>query len=163
MFCVGIGQDSHAFLKEKSEKKLILGGVEIPNHIGLQGNSDADVIAHAIFNTLSSAIGERSIGIYADELCIEKQIYDSFVYLKLIKKKIDKKYLSINNLSVSVEAKTPRLEMYHDRMKKNICDFFKLAIDQVGITFTSGENLSSFGRGEGIQVFCVASLLKKNN
>ena len=62
----GIGQDSHRF---KTGRKLILGGLYIPNHAGCDGNSDADVILHALCNALASSVGKGSISTYADKLC----------------------------------------------------------------------------------------------
>jgi len=158
MFRVGFGQDSHRFVSDKDNKKLILGGVEIANCAGLEGNSDADVIAHAIFNSLSQAIGDRSIGVYADKLCLEENILDSFRYLEIMRDKLKEKNLEINNLGISVEAKIPRLEPYHDKIKKRFCDFFHLDQDRIGLVFTSGEGLTAFGQGKGIQVSVVVSL-----
>ena len=63
MFYVGFGQDSHHFVDEGDPKPLVLGGVTVPGHRGLKGNSDADVILHALFNALTQAVGGRSIGV----------------------------------------------------------------------------------------------------
>ena len=69
MIRVGLGQDSHVFEPDDSIKPLILGGVTFPGVPGLKANSDGDVVLHAIFNALSSAVGRRSLGIYADPIC----------------------------------------------------------------------------------------------
>ena len=79
---VGIGQDSHRFDGEGKDKSLILGGIEIPSGLSLQGNSDADVVLHALCNAISGISGKTIIGPYADKLCREQGITDSAEYIK---------------------------------------------------------------------------------
>ncbi|MBW2980313.1 2-C-methyl-D-erythritol 4-phosphate cytidylyltransferase [Candidatus Woesearchaeota archaeon] len=155
---VGIGQDSHKFTDEK--KDLVLGGVVIPNEQGLEANSDGDVILHALFNALSQAAGEKSLGNYADSMC-ENGIKDSREYLRVILDIINKKNYKINNVGFMIEAKKPRLGANEDRIKENIANLLGITKDKVGITATSGEELTPFGQGKAIQVFSVASLTRK--
>ena len=88
-FRIGFGQDSHPFSGDKN-KKLILGGCIIPNETGLEADSDGDVILHALFNAISSAIGDRSLDYYAGPMC-KKGITDSKEYLKVILRKLNEK------------------------------------------------------------------------
>jgi 2-C-methyl-D-erythritol 4-phosphate cytidylyltransferase/2-C-methyl-D-erythritol 2,4-cyclodiphosphate synthase len=155
---IGFGQDSHRFAKEK--KELFLGGVLIEGENGLEGNSDGDVVLHAIFNALSQAVGEKSISHYADSMC-RKGIKDSKEYLKVAKKLVEEKNCRINNIGVMVEAKKPKLEPYAERMKEAIANILEIKKEDVGITFTSGEELTDFGRGLGIQAFAVCSVVKE--
>lgn len=154
---VGFGQDSHKFSGNKN-KKLILGGFVIPNEIGLEANSDGDLILHALFNAISSAIGERSLGYYSDSMC-KKGVTDSKEYLKVILNKLNQKNMAISNVSVSIEAKKPKLEKYTERIKGSLSGILKLEKERIGITYTSGEELSSFGQGRGMQCFAVVSII----
>src|SRR3989344_1953336 len=100
-FRIGFGQDSHKFSQNRS-RKLILGGYIVPNEIGMEANSDGDLILHALFNAISSAIGLKSLGHYADPM-LERGITDSREYLKTILEKLKEKNLRINNVSISIE------------------------------------------------------------
>ncbi len=162
MFRIGIGQDSHCFETEEN-KPLVLGGVKISESGGLKANSDGDVILHSLCNALSSAIGGDSIGTWADKMCLEEGIKDSDRYLKHVFNKIKTFNLSITNISISVEAKKPRLALeLINKIKKSLSKLLEIKIDQIGLTFTSGEGLTAFGRGEGIQVFSIVSINKND-
>lgn len=155
MFRIGLGQDSHAFDKHQ-DKALVLGGVVIEKTGGLSGDSDADVILHSICNALSSAIGGDSLGTWADELCLKQGVSDSQVYIKTIMKKVVEANCKVGNVSISVEAKKPRISpVLVYRMKKTIASLLQVQINQVGITFISGDGLTGFGRGEGVQAVSV--------
>jgi 2-C-methyl-D-erythritol 2,4-cyclodiphosphate synthase len=154
---VGLGQDSHAFEPDGSQKPLVLGGVVFPGAPGLQANSDGDVVLHAIFNALSSAIGKRSLGIYADPIC-ERGVKDSSAYLAVALDMVREAGYTVGNVSVSIEARRPRIEPRAEEMQQHIADLLGVSTDRVGLTATSGEGLTAFGRGEGIQVFVIASL-----
>jgi len=160
VFKVGLGLDSHRFTDKK--KPLILGGVIIENARGLEADSDGDVVLHSLFNAISQALGERSIGFYADSMCKEQGIKDSSEYLKIVRSHLDKQGYVVNNIGVMIEAKEPRMEQYVEKMKRSISGFLKVRESDVGITITSGEGLTSFGRGKGIQVSCVVSLIKES-
>ncbi len=156
-FRVGFGQDSHQFSGNKN-KKLILGGYIITNEIGLEANSDGDIILHALFNAISQAIGERSLGFYADEMC-KKGITDSKEYLKAILSKLSQKNMKINNIGIMIEAAKPKLEKHTDKIKNSLSKILKLDKENIGITYTSGEELTSFGQGKGMQCFVIVSIL----
>ena len=152
---VGLGLDSHRF---ETEKPLILGGIEIPDEPGLKADSDGDVILHALFNALSQAIGGRSLGCYADKMCLEQEIKDSKKYLKVILKKLEEKNCKINNIGIMMEAKKPRLEPWHDKIKESISQLLKIDKENIGLTFMTGEDLTDFGKGLGIQCYCVVTV-----
>ncbi len=159
MFRVGFGQDSHRF-SDDVKKKLILGGIEIKGEKGLEGNSDADVIIHAICAAIEQALGRINFSVYADEMC-SQGIIDSAEYLKVALSHMKKDGYNINNLGISIEAKTPKILPIEDRMKNRLAEILEIKKSQIGINATSGEGLTAFGRGEGIQVFVVISLIKK--
>ena len=160
-FRIGFGQDSHRFSHNRG-RKLVLGGCIVPNEVGLEANSDGDLILHALFNALSSAIGCKSLGHYADPM-LEKGITDSKEYLKVILNKLKEKNLKINNVSISIEAKKPRLDNYTDKITSSLSKILDIKKEGIGITYTSGEGLTAFGRGEGIQCFVVVLLSSSPN
>ncbi len=158
MFRVGFGQDSHRFSNDAT-RKLVLGGVEIENESGLEGNSDGDVFIHAICAAIEQALGRTNFSVYADEMC-KNGIVDSAEYLKIALSHLKENNYIINNLGISMEAKKPRILPLEDKLKDNLVKILKLDKNNIGINATSGDELTAFGRGEGIQVFVIISLIK---
>ncbi len=159
-FLVGIGQDSHRFHSE--EKGLTLAGVYYPDQPKLEANSDGDVILHALFNAIAQALGEKSLGHFADPLYHQKQITDSQQYLKIMLTKIEEQKFQINNLGLALECKIPAIDPLTLQLKKSLSKICQIPPEKIGITATSGEGLTPFGRGEGIQCFATVSLLKSD-
>ncbi len=151
---IGIGQDSHRFDFEIENKKLILGGVIFENHAPLLGNSDADVILHSITNAVSGVTCENILGKIADKMCLEEGITDSSIYLKEALK-----YLGDNrivHLSISIECSTPKISPKIPEIRESLSKLLDLPGTSIGITATTGEGLTQFGQGLGIQVFsCI--------
>lgn len=155
MFISAIGQDSHRFEKEDSSKPLILGGVEIPGCVGLDGNSDADVVLHAVTNAISGLSGINILGAISDDLCLNKGIKDSRVYLQ---KALDTlSQYRLLHVSISIEAKRPHFAKHIPGVKASIAKLLSLEEKHVGLTATTGEGLTAFGKGEGIQAFVIVS------
>jgi len=152
---IGIGLDSHKFTKKK--KPLMIGSVKIADKDGFEANSDGDVLLHALFNALSTAIGSKSIGFYADDM-YKKGITDSKKYLEFILDKINKKGLKISNIACMLEGKKPKIDEHVDKIKASLSKLLKVNKENVGIAATSGEELSEFGKGEGMQCLCVVTL-----
>ncbi|KAA0449968.1 MAG: 2-C-methyl-D-erythritol 2,4-cyclodiphosphate synthase [Candidatus Thioglobus sp.] len=151
----GIGQDSHAFIDNKNDKKpLILGGIIFENARGLKGNSDADVVLHSLTNAISSITGNNILGSRADNLC-QQGITDSAEYLKLALQDLGP--WRINHIAIAIECLNPKIAAKINELKSNIADLTSLKSSDVGITATTGEGLSAFGKGEGIQVFSIVS------
>ncbi|MBD3343611.1 MAG: 2-C-methyl-D-erythritol 2,4-cyclodiphosphate synthase [Chitinivibrionales bacterium] len=153
----GIGHDTHRFQLEVP-KNLVLGGFTIPDCFGLQGNSDGDVVLHALTNALSSITGVNILGAVADEMCMKKGIKDSKKYLKKALGCL--KEYAVVHVSISIEAKIPKLAPHIDAMKESIASLFSLTPSDVGITATSGERLTAYGRGEGIMAIAVVTAIK---
>jgi 2-C-methyl-D-erythritol 2,4-cyclodiphosphate synthase len=153
---VGHGQDSHRF-SLNDQKPLFLGGLKIPGSQGLDGNSDADVILHAITDAISSITGVTVIGQIADRMC-QEGVTDSKVYLaKSLEYLVDYK---ITHVSVVLECKRPRIDIIVPKLKESIADLLSIDEVDVGITATSGEGLSEFGRGEGIYSTAIITVVK---
>jgi len=150
-----IGQDSHRFEPAGSRKPLMLGGYQVPDCVGLAGNSDADVVLHALTNAISGVSGVNILGRISDELCLEKGIIDSAVYLADALKTLG--MYRIAHISISIEAKQPKLADHIPHIKQTIARLCFLNPQDVGVTATSGEGLTDFGRGEGMQVFAMVT------
>ncbi len=153
---IGIGQDSHKFTEAK-DKKLVLGGFEIKNEAGFEANSDGDVILHALFNALSTAIGDKSLGFYADKMCKEG-IKDSKKYLEFILNKVKERNYKISNVAIMLEGKKPKVDQHIDKIKNSLSKILKIKGENIGIAATSGEELTEFGKGKGMQCFVAVSL-----
>jgi 2-C-methyl-D-erythritol 2,4-cyclodiphosphate synthase len=156
MFRVGLGQDSH---KLKSGGVLVLAGVEISQELHLEADSDGDVIIHSLCNALSTAIGGGSLDTWAGEM-FRKGIKDSREFLKAILTKVNSQNYKISNVAIMVEASKPRLEEQRETMQKSLANLLKIEQDRVGIAFTSGEGLTNFGKGEGMQAISTVLLEK---
>jgi 2-C-methyl-D-erythritol 2,4-cyclodiphosphate synthase len=155
MFKSAIGQDSHRFEEEGSTKRLMIGGVQISGCPGLAGNSDADVVLHALVNALSGISGHNILGKISDDMCLRQGITDSRAYLaKAMESLVN---CQISHVSVAIEGKRPRLEPVIDAIKGSLANLLKLQPSDVGITATTGEGLTAFGRGEGLQAFVIVS------
>jgi 2-C-methyl-D-erythritol 2,4-cyclodiphosphate synthase len=151
---VGIGQDSHRFDFEDKEKKLVLGGVVFEGYPPLQGNSDADVILHSVTNAVSGVTCVNILGSISDDLCLNKGIKDSSVYLNEALK-----YLGDNkivHLSISIECLKPKITPKIPEIRSSLSRLLGIPENCIGITATTGEGLTQFGQGLGIQVFsCI--------
>ncbi len=154
----GLGQDSHRFDSDTSAKPLILGGVIIDGCPGLDGNSDADVVLHALTNAVSGITGVNILGAISDKMCLEDGIKDSRPYLQKALEYLDG--WRIVHVSMSIEAKRPKLSPHIDKIKESVAEILGLDKCEVGLTATSGEGLTAFGRGEGIQVFAIMTAVK---
>lgn len=155
MYISAIGQDSHRFEPVGSSKPLILGGVQLTGQRGMMGNSDADVVLHAITNAVSGISGVNILGKVSDDLCLKQGITDSRVYLSEALKTLGEWKLS--HVSISIEARRPHLAEHIEEIRNSIAALLSLAVEHIGLTATSGEGLTEFGKGEGIQVFVVVS------
>ena len=151
---VAIGQDSHRFDFNDKTKELILGGVKFENHSPLAGNSDADVVLHSITNAVSGITTVNVLGKIADDMC-KSGILDSEEYLKEALKYLDYKII---HLSISIECKTPKITPKIEKMRENISRILDIEPSCVGITATTGEELTEFGKGNGISCFSVITV-----
>lgn len=154
---VGLGQDSHKF---SDKPPLILGTLTFPKLPKLEANSDGDVILHAIFNAITNSIGKKSIGYYCDDLCKNLGIKDSKEYIKLALKLLKEENYKINNIGLMIECSVPKLEPVVDKIKHSLKTVLGISENNIGITATSGESLTPWGKGQGIQCFAIISVIK---
>ena len=154
-----IGQDSHRFGEPCGDTFIKLGGIDIPFDKPIEANSDGDVVYHAITNAISGFTGVNILGGEADVICLDKGIKDSAVYIdKALEYLTDEKII---HCSITIECLCPKLKPHIPAMKESIGNILGIPASSVGITATTGEGLTGFGRGEGIQVFCILTFTKE--
>lgn len=153
IYRTGIGQDSHRFLPNDSTKPCIIGGVEFDDVPGLAADSDGDVVYHAICRAITSITSVAILATIAKDLCLNKGITDSKVYLeKALETLKDQK---IVHIAISIEAKRPKFQKKIDLMREKIAAIANLDVSQIGISAHTGDGLTDFGCGDGIAVFCA--------
>lgn len=152
---VGHGYDVHKLVVGR---KLILGGCEIPHTHGLLGHSDADVLVHAIMDSLLGAAALGDIGgLFPDT---EPQFKDanSLKLLEVVCQKINSVGYKISNIDATIIAQKPKLAGFISAMRENIAEVCKIEISQINIKATTEENLGFTGRSEGISAHAVCLL-----
>lgn len=156
VYKVGIGQDSHRFIKGVSSKECVICGLIFDDAPGFQANSDGDVAIHAICNAISSVSCVPILGRIADDLCLKDGITDSSVYLLEALKTLDG--AKVIHVAMTLEGKKPKFLERIPEMQANLARIMDLVPSQVGITATSGEGLTDFGRGDGVQCIAVVTI-----
>ena len=154
-FRTGIGQDSHRFLVDDTAKKCIISGLVFEDAPGMDADSDGDVVFHAICNAISSLTHVPILGKIAIDLCRKQGITDSRVYLDEALATLGKQ--KIEHIALTIEGKRPKFQKRSADIRQSVADATGLNLDQVGITFTSGDGLTSFGRGEGLMCYAVVT------
>lgn len=158
IFRTGIGQDSHRFLFADSTKPCTIGGIIFEGVPGLDADSDGDIVYHAICNAITSLSGVPILGGIARDLCRKDGITDSQVYLEQALQTLGSQ--KIVHIALSIEGKRPLFEEKIEQMKKKIASVLKIKPKIVGITATSGDGLTDFGCGDGLQCFCVMTTVE---
>jgi 2-C-methyl-D-erythritol 2,4-cyclodiphosphate synthase len=139
-------------------RKLILGGVEIPFEMGLEGHSDADALSHAVCDALLGAAGLGDIGRHYPDSDPLNRGRSSMEFLREVRAKIEVAGWRIRNVDATLLVQRPRLTPHMADMKQNIAESLGLQIEQVNIKATTTEGMNAEGRGEGISAQAVALL-----
>ncbi|MEM8628649.1 MAG: 2-C-methyl-D-erythritol 2,4-cyclodiphosphate synthase [Chlamydiota bacterium] len=155
----GLGQDSHAFLPPSVDKLCRIGGIVFPDVPGLAADSDGDPVLHAICNAISSITHIPILGGCAQAMCLEEQITDSSAYLEVALSHLSPR--EILHVALCLEGKRPRMQSSAGKIRQNVAYLLAVPIEYVGLTITSGDGLSAFGRGEGIQCFCSMTVRER--
>ena len=158
MYKIGNGYDVHRLVKGR---KLILGGVEIPHSLGLDGHSDADVLCHALCDSLLGASGAGDLGKYFPDRDKKWKDISSLVLLEKSNKLVTERGYKIANIDTTIVAQQPKLSPYIESMITNIAESLKINPNQVNIKATTTEHLGFVGREEGIAAYAVALLQAK--
>lgn len=154
-FKVGIGYDVHRLVPDR---KLIMGGVEIPHSLGLLGHSDADVLIHAIMDALLGAGKMGDIGKLFPDTDPKYKDISSIKLLKYVKEKMDEKGLKVVNIDSVIIAQKPKMRPYIDQMEQNIAEALCCPLDCINVKATTEEELGFTGRQEGIAAKAVCLL-----
>lgn len=154
---VGMGYDVHRLVEDR---KLIIGGVEIPYEKGLLGHSDADVLLHAIMDALLGAAALGDIGKHFPDNDDRYKGISSLELLRQVGKLLDEKNYVIENIDATIIAQKPKMRLYIDEMRKNIADTLKLDIDRVNVKATTEEGLGFTGKKEGISAQAICCISK---
>lgn len=158
IYRTGIGQNSRRFLPEDSSKPCLIGGLIFDDVPGLDAESDGDVVYLAICNAITSLSGHPILGGIARELCRKDGITDSQVYVEKALDTLGNQ--KIVHVAISIEGKKPEIEGRIESMKKKIAQTLSILPDQIGITATSGNGLTDFGCGDGLQCFAIISTVE---
>lgn len=155
---IGHGYDVHKLV---SGRKLILGGVDIPHTLGLLGHSDADVLVHAIMDSILGAAALGDIGKLFPDNDPAFEGADSLKLLAEVCRRIDEKGYCISNIDSTVIAQKPKLSPFIEQMRKNIANICSIDIDKVNVKATTEEKLGFTGSEEGISAHAVCLLEEK--
>ncbi len=159
-FRIGFGYDVHKFAENR---KLILGGIEIPSEKGLAGHSDADVLLHAICDAMLGALALGDIGKHFPDTDEQYKNIDSKILLSKVNELIIKHDYRLGNLDTTVVAEKPKLKPFIDGIRKSIANILNVPVGSVSVKATTSEKMGFVGREEGIKAYAVALLVEDKN
>lgn len=155
MSLVGIGYDSHRLA---AGRRLVIGGVEIPHERGLEGHSDADVLAHAIADALLGAAGLGDIGEHFPDTDERWRDADSIELLRAVAAMLAERGLRVVNVDCTVVMQEPRLAPHRRAIRARLAGALELTDERVNVKASTGERIGFVGRGEGVAALAVASV-----
>ena len=154
---IGMGYDVHRLVEGR---KMILGGVEIPFEKGLLGHSDADVLTHAIMDSLLGAAALGDIGKHFPDTDPAYKGISSIKLLEHVGRLLEENLYLIGNIDATIIAQRPKVGPYREEMRENIAKALKIPVDKVSIKATTEEGLGFTGREEGIACEAVCSIYR---
>ena len=149
---VGMGYDVHRLVEDR---KLIIGGVEIPYEKGLLGHSDADVLLHAVMDALLGAAAMGDIGKHFPDTDAAYKGISSVALLEKVGKMLNKKGFLVENIDATIIAQAPKMRPYIDKMRENIAEALQMDISCVNVKATTEEGLGFTGSGVSSQAVCM--------
>ncbi|KPU26538.1 2-C-methyl-D-erythritol 2,4-cyclodiphosphate synthase [Caloranaerobacter sp. TR13] len=155
---IGIGYDVHRLVEGR---KLILGGVQIKHDKGLLGHSDADVLVHAIMDSMLGALALGDIGKHFPDTDIKYKGISSMELLRKVNELIYSRGYKVNNIDSIIVAQEPKIAPYIEEMRNNISNILNIPVDDISVKATTTERLGFEGRKEGISAHSVCTLCKK--
>lgn len=153
MIATGIGYDVHRLV---AGRPLVLGGVEIPHPLGLEGHSDADVLCHAIADAILGAAGEPDIGHLFPNTDPTIRGISSLEILRRVRSVLEEKSIRLHNIDATLIAEEPKISPHLALMKERVGAALNLPPTRVGIKATTNETLGFTGRGEGMAALATA-------
>jgi 2-C-methyl-D-erythritol 2,4-cyclodiphosphate synthase len=153
MIKIGLGYDIH---KLEENRKLFLGGIEIPFQKGLVGHSDGDVLIHAIIDAILGALGEKDIGQLFPDTDPQYKSISSLELLKKVMKIVEEKDAYLISIDSIIITEKPKLAPYLNSMKITLAPYLKLKQDLIGIKAKTNEGLGEIGQGKAIASYAIA-------
>ncbi len=154
---VGLGYDVHKLVEGR---KLIIGGVDIPHEKGLLGHSDADVLVHAVMDSIIGALGLGDIGKHFPDTDEKYKGADSIKLLEFVQNLVDEKGYAIGNIDCTIIAQSPKMAPHIVNMRENIAKALNTSIDNINVKATTEEGLGFTGAKEGIAAQSICLLVK---
>jgi 2-C-methyl-D-erythritol 2,4-cyclodiphosphate synthase len=151
----GIGYDSHRLAEGR---RMILGGVEIPGELGLDGHSDADVLTHAVIDALLGAAGLGDIGEHFPDSDNRYRDADSIELLQTVLTRVVAQGLELVNVDTTVVMERPKLAPHREAIRERLASALGVALGRVNVKASTGEGIGFVGRGEGVAALAVVSL-----
>ena len=155
---IGHGYDLHRLV---AERKLILGGVEIPFHLGLLGHSDADCLTHSLADAILGALSLPDIGHYFPDNDPSNKDLDSKIILSKALSESDRLGYQVGNIDLTIVAEKPKILPYIETIKTSLSNTMNIPKERIGVKATTNEQIGAIGRMEGIATFAVCCLIKK--
>ena len=155
---IGHGYDVHRLGENRD---LIIGGVKIPHNLGLVGHSDADVLTHAIMDSILGALTLRDIGYHFPDNDNSFKNINSLLLLEKVKELLDDRGYKIGNIDSTIIAQKPKISPYIEEMRENISSVLKISKEDINIKATSEEKLGFTGEEKGISAHSVCIIFKK--
>jgi 2-C-methyl-D-erythritol 2,4-cyclodiphosphate synthase len=152
---IGLGYDVHRLVPDR---KLILGGVEIPHEFGLQGHSDADVLTHAVCDAILGAAALGDIGLHFPDTDPAYQGIDSLVLLAQTVKLASREGFAVQQIDATIVAQAPRIGPFRDQIRGKLAAVIGIPLGMTSVKATTTEGLGVPGRREGIAAMCLARL-----
>ena len=155
---VGLGFDIHPFMEGR---RFVLGGVEIPYEKGLYGHSDADALVHAVCDAILGAVGAGDMGRHFPDEDPRYRDVSSLFFLSKVREVVEREGWKVLNIDTTIVCERPKLLPYIEGMVKNIASTLGIEAERVNVKATRGEGLGFVGRGEGVAVYAIASVVRK--
>jgi 2-C-methyl-D-erythritol 2,4-cyclodiphosphate synthase len=156
LFRIGFGYDAHRLIEGRL---LIIGGVEVPYPVGLEGHSDADVLTHAVIEAIIGALGMGDIGQHFPDTDPAYKDASSLSMLKEVMAWAKRDEFRLNNLDATIVAESPKLEPYVSTMRERLAEVLEASMNQINIKVTTTEGLGFCGRQEGMEAYAVVTLV----
>ena len=151
----GIGYDSHRLLEGR---RLLIGGVQIPSELGLDGHSDADVLTHAVIDALLGAAGLGDIGEHFPDTDERWRDADSIALLESVIETLAAKGLAVVNVDCTLVMQAPRLAPHKQAIRERLASALQISAELVNVKATTGEGIGFVGRGEGVAALAIAGV-----
>ena len=149
MIRIGFSKDIHRIVEGR---KFMLGGIEIPSRYGLLGHSDADVVLHAVAESILGALSLNDLGYYFPDTDPKYRGIDSSIIVNEVVKMMEERKFHISNIDILIELEHVRLADFIAKIKENIAKLLKIDVNQVSVKAATNEKMDAVGKGEA----CIA-------